>query len=467
MRPVHRGYRPSRRDLLRMGGVAATAAVVPGLASCGGGDGGAESGASLQFMYWGSAFEKTAIQKMLDEFEAKNDGVQVQAIHVPGDYDTKVNTMVASNTMPDVAYMSAPTAYRLADQGKVRNIYSYIKKYPQLADRSPENFFWYGDKQTCGTPGASEITLLWYNKDIFADAGVEVPPAEAGNAWSWDELVETADKLTFDQSGKRPSEAGFDRGKVRQFGLSAPLSTQWTWYPLIRSNGGNIVDETGKKYTLNSPECVEVFQNLQDLIYKHRVAPSPAQVGGNEGSSAPTTTVQLQTRRVAMAVDGQWVLLDMAKSDLKYGIGVLPSYQEPTTMQAGSCRILSAGTKSLDEAIELYVFSVDGQNSDLFQQGLWMPVETKYYDDIQSINSWIKNPAHPPEYKTAAVDYRINNSVRDFTQLLRNVPSIQEVLTPAMQQIETGKAPAKEVLDALQDRMEPLLQGWYPTPKSL
>jgi multiple sugar transport system substrate-binding protein len=451
-----------------MGGMAAAASLVPGVAACSNGEGpdGAAS-AALEFMYWGSAFEKKAIEEMLQGFEEKYPETRVQPVHVPGDYLTKVNTLVASNQLPDVAYMDAPTAYRLAEQGNVKNIYDSIKKYPQLSGRAPENFFWYGDKQTCGTPAASEITLLWYNKDIFAEANLDLPPAEASGAWSWDELVETADQLTFDQEGRRPSESGFDRGNVRQFGISAPLSTQWTWYPLVRSNGGDIVDESGKKYTLNSPECIEVFQNLQDLIYEHRVAPSPAQLGGGEGTNAPTTTVQLQTKRVAMAIDGQWVLLDIAQSDVDYGIGVLPSYQEPITMQAGSCRVLSADTKYPEEAIELYVFSVDGENSDLFQQGLWMPVETKYYDDIESINSWIKNPAHPPEYKTAAVDYRINNSVRDYTQLLRNIPAISEVLTPAIQQIETGKVPAQQVLDALQDKVEPLLQGWYPTPSSL
>jgi multiple sugar transport system substrate-binding protein len=471
MRPAFSGTAAathSRRDVLRMGGLAAAAASLPGIAACSGGNGsGGTSDAALEFMYWGSSFEKTAIEKMLQDFEKKYANTQVQGVHVPGDYLTKVNTLVASKQIPDVAYMDAPTAYRLAEQGNVRNIYEYIKKYPQLSGRAPENFFWYGDKETCGTPAASEITLLWHNKDIFADAGLDLPPVEASGAWSWDDMLATADKLTFDQSGRRPSETGFDRGKVRQFGISAPLSTQWTWYPLVRSNGGDIVDETGKKYTLNSPECVEVFQNLQDLIYEHRVAPSPAQLGGGEGSNAPTTTVQLQTKRVAMAIDGQWVLLDIAQSDLNYGIGVLPSYQEPITMSAGSCRVLSADTKHPEEAIELYVFSVDGENSDLFQQGLWMPVETKYYDDTESINSWIKNDAHPPEYKTAAVDYRINNSVRDYSQLLRNVPAINEVLTPAIQQIETGKVPAKQVLDALQDKMEPLLQGWYPTPSSL
>ncbi|WP_432889878.1 extracellular solute-binding protein [Kribbella sp. CA-245084] len=454
----------SRRSFLGAG-VAATAGL--GLFGCGGQSTTKSGGqVDLQFMYWGSANEKAAIEQMTKAFEKSHSGTKVQPVHVPGDYETKVNTLVASNNLPDVAYMTAPTAYRLAEQGKIANIYPYIEKYSQLSGRKPQNFFWYGDKQVAGTPAASEISLLWYNKDLFTDASM-TPPAEADKAWSWDRLLEVATALTLDQNGKRPSDSGFKADRIRQFGLSAPLSTQWTWYPLIRSNGGDVTDESGTKYTLNSPECVKVFQDLQDLIYKHKVAPSPAQLGGGDTANAPTTTVQLQTKRVAMAIDGQWTLLDMGESDLKYGIGVLPSYQEPITQEAGSCRVMSSATKHPEQAIELYAYSVDGSNSDLFKKGLWMPVETKYYSDASAIDGWTKNDVHPPEYRTAAVDYRLNNSVRDFTQVLKNVPAIQEVLTPAIEQIATGKVPAKTVLDALEPKIQPLLKGRYPIPNSI
>lgn len=128
---------------------------------------------------------------------------------------------------------------------------------------------------------------------------------------------------------------------------------------------------------------------------------------------------------------------------------------------------MSAATKHPEQAIELYAYSVDGSNSDLFKKGLWMPVETKYYSDDASIDSWTKNDVHPPEYRTAAVDYRLNHSVRDFTQVLKNVPAIQEVLTPAIEQIATGKASPKAVLDGLEAKVQPLLQGRYPIPNSI
>lgn len=336
------------------------------------------------------------------------------------------------------------------------DIAKYFKRYPQLSQRLPETYFWWEHGKTCGTQTANEVTLLWYNKELLNKSGVGTPPATADTAWSWDDMVQVADRLTADENGRRPSEKGFNPTRVRQFGISAGLTTNW--YPLVRSNGGDIVDKSGKKFILNSPESVEVFQKLQDLMYKHRVSPSPAQLGNN----APTSTVQLQTRRTAMVIDGQWVLLDMQQSDLKYGLGVLPSFGEPTTMAQGGASVISAKSRHPQEALELYLYHNDPANVDLFKDGLWMPLEERYYRDRRLVDSWIENKAHPPEYRTAVVDYARDHSVTNFSQRLKNMLNIQDLLTPALQRIEVGGEPAQRVLDDLGSQVEPILQGWYP-----
>jgi multiple sugar transport system substrate-binding protein len=457
------GIQFNRRDLLRLGGLAAAGAAASGLSACADtGPGSASQGAGgakqLQFMYWGSAFEQKAVNAMLAQFQQQNKGLTVKPVYTPNEYETKLNTLVASKKVPDVAYLGGGMVYRLAEQGKLINLYPYLKKYPDLASRLPYTYYWYGKDKLAGTQTANEVMLLWYNKKVMQDAGVEPPPAEASKAWTWDQTVENADKLTFDQDGRRPSESGFDPKQIRQFGLSANWNG-YGWYPLIRSNGGDLVDETGTKYTLDSPECVEVLQNLQDLIYVHRVCPTPAQVGNN----APTTTVQLQTKRIAMAIDGQWVLLDMAESDVDYGIGVLPKFQEALTIGFAAATIAFKGNGHDDETVELYAFHNDPRYVDLYKSGLWMPLSKKYYTDQAAIDSWTKNDAHPPEFRTAVVDYTLNHSVPEIGQTMKNMDAIGEVLTPAIQQIQTGKAKAKDVLKALKPKIEPLLQGRYPS----
>ncbi|WP_157180841.1 ABC transporter substrate-binding protein [Actinopolymorpha alba] len=453
----------SRRDLLRLGGLAAGVAAVPGLAACNSDSDGGGSGESvdLQFMYWGSTFEQKAINAMLKQFEQKNKGASVKPLYTPNDYETKVNTLVAGNRPPDVGYMGGSMGYRLAEQGKLVNLFPYFDKYPELAKRLPGTYFWHGKDKTFGTQTANEVMLLWHSKPAFKDAGVDLPPADASKAWSWDTFVETANKLTLDQNGKRPDESGFDPKRIRQFGVSTSIQYAPAWECFLRSNGVDVVDEAGKKCLLDTPEAVTVFQNLQDLMYKHHVAPTPVQLGNN----APATNVQLQTKRIAMAIDGQWMLLDMSQSKIDFGIGVLPSYQEPSTTQLGGASVVFSGSKHPEEAVELFLFHNDPKYVELFKNGLWMPLEMKYYTDPAAVDSWIKNDVHPPEYKTAVVDYTVNHATTAFGQRLKNMDKIGNVLTPALQQIETGKQPAKEILTALTPKIDALLQGWYPTQK--
>ncbi len=447
-----------RRRFLATAGLAGAAAALSG---CGGSSTG--SGVGLRYMYWGSAFEKRGIEQMLDQFGDEHPGVTVEPIHVPGDYETKINTLVASNDLPDVAYLGAATAYRLAEQGKLLDLEPHLKDYPLLADRSPGSYFYWAEGKNLGTHASNQIILTWYNRATLTAAGVEPPPAVAADAWDWDTLINTADRLTVDRDGRHPSEAGFNADQVAQFGLSLPMTH---WYSLVRSNGGNIADEAGTRCLLNTPEVIEVFQRMQDAVHRHRVSPSPAQLGAAESGSAPTTTVLLQTKRVAMAIDGHWTLLDLGQSDLDYGVGVLPAFQEPITQRNRTPRVIRSGAEHLEQTLQLYTYAMDPEHIDLFRAGLWMPVDEKYFTDETALATWINPDVHPPEFKTAAIDYMINNSVTGYAERLKNATAINEVVTPALQQIELGTRPAADVLNELAAKVEPLLQGWYPGPET-
>ncbi|NUW44140.1 ABC transporter substrate-binding protein [Nonomuraea rhodomycinica] len=452
-----------RRDLFRIGGLAALGAAA---AACGGGGGGGGSKGStqLQFMYWGSTFEKAAVEKMLRQYEQKNAGVDVKPLFTPDEYDVKLNTLVASGRVPDVGYVPMSMSYRLAEQGTLVNLFPYVKKYPQLAGCLPDAYLWYGQDKLHGLATANEVMLLWYAKDALAEAGVAAPPADAASAWTWDQLVENAYKLTVDQNGKHPDESGFDPKQIRQFGISSSITYGAAWYGFLRSNGADFADEAGKRCLLDTPEAIKVFQNLQDLIYKHRVMPGPGQLAAT-GDDVPGTNVLLKTKRVAMVVDGHWSLLDMNQSKVNYGIGVLPKYGEPfTTTQVAGASAVFAGSKHVEEAVELFAFHNDPRYVDLFQQGLWMPQEKRYYEDQASVDAWTRNAAHPPEFRTAVVDYTRGHGVPDLRNRLKNMSAVSsDVLTPALQEIESGKRPAADVLKEATPKITAMLQGWHHT----
>ena len=255
-------------------------------------------------MFWGSTAEQEAVEGMLTSFEGtlpEDTDLTVEALYTPDDYDTKLNALVASNRMPDVAYIQNAMAYRLAEQGNLLDLAPHFDAYPGIGERIPSAYNYWSDTQTFGTPAALEIICLFTNKAAFAEAGIDVPPVTADGAWDWDAFVEAAYRLTVDQNGRRPDEDGFDTTQVARFGT---LANMWSgaWYGLLLSNGVDVVDESGTTTQLNSPEAVQVFQNLVDLMHVHRVAPSPTQLGNN----APSTPAQLASDRLGMAIDGQW-----------------------------------------------------------------------------------------------------------------------------------------------------------------
>ena len=450
--------RMSRRNALRLGGAAALSTVFADLMATGVS---AQEAAELQYMFWGSTGEQKAINAMLDSFAKEHEGLSIRPMYTPADFDTKLNALIASNRQPDLTYINTPMAYRLAQQGHFVNIAEYFDKYPALKDRLPETFYWWDEEHTLGTQSANEVMLLWHNKAAFKDAGVELPPTEAAKAWNWDQFVEAATRLTVDQNGKRPDEEGFDTKRVRRFGVLPP-SWAGTWYGLLLSTGADFLDESGTKTMINSGEAIKMFEDIVALRYEHRVAPTPAQLGNN----APGLTVQLQSDRAAMAIDGQWALLDIAQSKTDYGIGVLPSYGTPMTTSMGGPTAVFKTTEALEAALELYIYQSDPTKVDLFSTGLWMPLESKYYTDPEAIKLWTDNPAHPPEYKTAVIDYTLNNSRAYFYQKTKNIEAVAPLLEPAIEQIWTQKDTPANVLNALAAKLnDGVLQGRYPTPQ--
>lgn len=412
---------------------------------------------TLKFTYFGSAFEKQAMEKMIESFEDEHPNIKIDGQHIPdAEYNTKLNTLMAGEDLPDIAYLNEGLALPWAVEGHVLDMTPYMEEFPQLGERLPQTYYYFDEGKTIGTNTAAEIINLYYNKELLEESGVELPPTKASEAWSWEEFLETAQKLTLDNQGRNALDPDFDEKNIVQFGADIPRSWLY-WFGFLKGNGADIVNEDGTEYVMNSPEAVEVFQNLQDLMHKYHVAPTPT-----ESANMPATSVKLQTKKVAMAVTGQWSILDFSESQLNFGIGVLPKFKESKTTILGAPTVIFSNTKHPKEAIQFYLFHNDPEKVDLFRKGLWMPLDEKYYTDEEYTNKWVDENVHTSDYKEAVVDYTLEHAVPGPAYRIKNWQEISTTISAELDPLWLGTKSAKEVLDELEGKVQPLLQGKYP-----
>jgi multiple sugar transport system substrate-binding protein len=413
----------------------------------------------LTFMHWGDLNEKNALSEVIKKFEEANPNISIDQQHVPDDYYTKLNTVAAAGELPDIFHLSLVNSFEWATEGRLLDMTPYVDSTPSFANRMPDTFLYSAPEKTFGTPNAIVLNMLYYNTELFEEAGVAPPPATAADALTWDEFVQVAKAMTKDGSGKTALEEGFDPSNISQYGFA--LTGTNRWYGLLRSNGGDVADADGTTYTLNSPEAVQVFQNLQDLIHVHHVAPSPAQM-----ENMPATAVQLQSRRVAMTIDGSFQMMTLGESKVPVGVGALPHFGIPLSSIGGALTAINAQTPYIDECVAFWLFHNDPAHTiDLYQRGLWMPLEMKYYTEQTEIEKWTNNEYHPEGFLDAGVDYFLNHSVHSTDWTFKNWSVIGPRVTAGLDFIYSGEKTARQALDDLAPEIQPLLAGRNPGTK--
>src|SRR5262245_41728257 len=343
--PMPTRQRLSRRGFLRRAGqLGLGAAGLSLLAACGGSPAAPAAGGAtaapaapaqggnapvtISMMGWGSILEKQNVQKGLDLFQSKNPDVKVNWLHTPDDYDTKLNTVLAGGTPPDVFW--ARNLPDFVSRGVVLDVTDRVKSdpaigkadyfiEPQEQDRATINGKWYGIG-SCWV-----IHHLYYNVDMFQKAGIEPPSTDPAKAWSWDQFVDISRKLTLDSAGKHAGDAGFDENNTKQWGVA------WqTWFlprdVMVYSNGGDAFTPD-YKIKLADPVAAEAIQQVADLANVQKVAPHTAAME----QLGLSTNQMLASGRLAMVADGSWALQDIAKMGFKYGCGVLPKLKTAVT----------------------------------------------------------------------------------------------------------------------------------------
>lgn len=390
-----------------------------------------------------------AQEQVVADFNAANPDIEL-ILNINADNTTSVDvlqTLIASGNAPDIvgpvgtagANSFAGSWFDLSAAAEAAG-YDF-SQFPEAAVD-----FYRTEEGLVGLPLAVFPSMIYYNRDLFDEAGAPYPPQEVGAPyvdidgneleWNWDTLAELAMFMTVDANGADATMEEFDPENIVQFGYTNQWNdnrNEWS----IFGSGSVYNAETGEA---EMPEhWAEGIKWNYDGIWTRNFMPNQTysdsellQGGGGAFSSG----------NVAMAKTHLWYTCCLGDSSVNWDYGVLPTYMGSTTsnLHADTFRVLEhSGTEA--KAAELFrvidyltgdaslaLLNVYGgmparpDDREAFFAGLderypqgvnWAVAEAMLdFPDIPSHEGWIPN-------NNKAVD-RMNN----FTALYRSTPDL-------------------------------------------
>jgi multiple sugar transport system substrate-binding protein len=274
---------------------------------------------TIRWGFWGEPSEKATHEKVAQAFMQEHPEIKVEIWHQPwGDYFTKLQTLWASGdtqSVPDVFFLFPVPRY--AADGVLENLDPWIQKsnlqlddyWPALLESVKYNNSIYGLPRDIG------LEVLYYNKQIFDEAGVAYPT----ESWTWNDLKAAAQKLTVVEGN----------GRVRRYALGMEGGKYSLW---INQNKAGVLDDmrNPSKCTLTDPKAVEAISFFAGLMNENQAMRDAnlSQAGGD--------AAVFQSGQVAMIIQNASRISAFNEAGLSYDVAPVP-------IPSGGQRAASAG----------------------------------------------------------------------------------------------------------------------------
>lgn len=158
------------------------------------GSAGVQEQVELRFGWWGSQIVHDKTLEVIAKFEELHPNIKIKPEFSGwGGYWEKLSTQVAGDNAPDILKMSILYIKEYAERGVLLDLQPYAGKEINTADLDGnvlENQATVNGKLS-GIPYADNASIMFYNKEMYAQAGVE-PPA---NGITWDEYFAKAKEM--------------------------------------------------------------------------------------------------------------------------------------------------------------------------------------------------------------------------------------------------------------------------------
>jgi len=280
------------------------------------------------------------IDGMAADFEKENPTIKVKPIY-SGSYQdtiTKVLTAVKGGDVPQTAVILSTDMFTLIDEDAIVPFDDLAKTD---ADKAWLKSFYPGfmansqtGGKTWGIPFQRSTIVMYWNKELFKEAGLDPNKAPA----TWAEMVEMGQKLTKKDAA----------GNVTQWGVQIPSSgfPYWLFQGLTTPNGATLMNEAGTETYYDKKEVVEALQYWVDLSAKHKIHPP----GIVEWGTTPKDFFEKKAAMIWTTTGNLTNIKTNAKFD--FGVAMLPaSKKRGSPTGGGNFYVFKKSTPEQKEAV--------------------------------------------------------------------------------------------------------------------
>lgn len=428
-------------------GVAAVAAgaVLAALAGCSGsspapggsGSGGdAGSGDTITFMNW-EALEGSPYEKVLQQFTADT-GIKVeyQFSASGSDYWPKTRAVLGSNNPPDIMRIDDDFLPYYASTGKLLDLRADIEKSGLKADDYYESVYDNSKQPDGSVVGWSlgiQPRVIFYNKDMFEEAGVPLPPSTwTDDGWTWDDFLDAAKKLSVPNE-RWGADVIDDSAYETIFGVNNGSTGRWT--------------PDGKGLALADPKGQEAVQFVADLTCEHGVQPTWSEL-------------QQDGRGAEMFASGEIGMIERASGFVNYFRTNVKDFEWDVAPVPGNVAQKTQGNQ--------VVFAIPAAAA--HQDAAWRLLE--YLTTMDGAEVFAEQGSFVPGYKPAAelagevVEGQLPASLplvlqaADNSYLSGRVANIEEaigVYRPALDPVKNCQAKASDVLPEVEPQVDEII----------
>ena len=394
------------------------------------------------YMRWDQARLDNVATPVIEAFEEQNPNINIEIENVGSgsEYWTKLQTMIAGNTAPDIIYPATHQAYALASKGALVNLDAYIEQDSvDMTQYDPAILDLYTyEESVYGLPLDTAALAVFYNKNMFDEAGLEYP----AEGWTWDDFLTTAQALSQDTDGD---------GRTDQFGVD-----DWTayWPVIVWSNTGHgIFDDLRQptSWLLSEPESVEAIQWLSDLSNEHGVMPTVEE--------RADISDMFVANKTGMKIIGHWRVRQYMENveDFEWDIAPLPQGEIAANRSDGSAFAVTTQSEHPEEAWQFIKF-LAGPESYGVDLLLDLQQMTPALTEFQQADEFL-NPESLPGINKEAFLSGKENLFPMYDPIHPVYDEIETIQNSELAELWNGNVTAQEAVERMQPQIEQILEG--------